>query len=786
MLRIPEAFEQDVRRIARELFPRSGGYSADIYEGRERDSVIDDGETIHIIEATCDLKKAKAERDLEKSVALKKELQTKYLDRNFKIWFVTQRDPTADQNGVVQKAKKSARCPVIGLSLAAFAQRLVDARGYLMAREKYPFGSIRSLNPDGGISVPEDEFIALDMVSVSDSTVIDPERLAESISNTGGIHIISGDFGAGKSMTARHIFRRLSDKSVRGHELNFPVFLNLRDHVGQDDPASALYDHGRRLGFSPPEGLIRAWRAGFVHLFLDGFDEISSSRFRTDAKGLRRVRFRAMKLLREFIEVHPRKSAGLVITGRQNYFGSENELRQALGVENASASMLSLTDFNTEQVQTYLHRIGLDKQAVPDWLPSRPLLVGYLAVKGAFGSTDVGLSGMSRAEGWDYLLDRICEREGKQIAELGGDPREVRSYIERLATRARSTTSGRGPISISELDRIFRQVFPSTPDEAAQQLLLRMAGLTTASVAPNDALIPSAPDQEDAREFIDDDFVNAARAGDVHRFIENPYDSDLVEFFSDTNCTWRMSDLGVEIANRLSAKIVLGKMRFALKRAANDISAPILAIDMLEQLIAKGQACVIESNQPETVIIRNAYIKDFEFSSGVDLTGIEFKECIFDQISVDRHAGDVLGPRMVECVVGLAVGVVSREDIPAKIIDDYTSIDNYRMVGEVEDVPFNHLLPVGSRVLLASLRKLFVQAGRARKQNAFPRGLDDSERPYVADILALIQKYKFAYPQRMGGPPLWIPNRALTKDALSILHAPQESDHEMLKEAREL
>ncbi len=784
MLRESEAFEQEVRRIARELFPRSGGYSAVIMNGRERDGIIDDGETIHIIEATCQPKKLKAEQDLDKSIELKKEIQRQYTDRNFKIWFVTQRDPTADQEAVVQKAKSLARCPVIGLSLAAFAQRLVDARGYLMAREKYPFGSVRSLNPAVVERVPEGDFIALDMVRTSDSTVIGPDALGQYIAEYGGLHLITGDFGAGKSMTTRHIFRILSDKILLGSALNFPVFLNLRDHVGQDDPASALYDHARRIGFAPPEGLVRAWRAGFVHLFLDGFDEISSSRFRSDVRGLRGVRFRAMKLLREFIEGHPKTSAGLVITGRQNYFGSLSELREALGLSSNPAPILSLTDFTTEQVQSYLKRMGLSEQAVPYWLPSRPLLLGYLAVKGAFGATDVGLAEMSRAEGWDYLLDRICEREGKQIEALGGDSKEVRHYIERLATRARSTTSGRGPIPTSELDRIFRQVFPSTPDEAAQQLLLRMAGLTTA--ASGDALIPSAPDQEDAREFIDDDFVNAARAGDLVRFINDPYNADLIEFFSDTNCTWLMNDLGVEVAVHKTAEITPGKIYFALKRAANEISAGALALDLLEQMKVHDRSIGLLRGRQETITIRNAYIEEFEFCAGADLTWAEFRECIFERVTVDRQDGAILGPRMVDCVVGQAFGVVSRDDIPGSIIDDLTTIDTYLMVTDIDKEKWKHTLPVGVRVLLASLRKLFVQQGRARKENAFPRGLDDSERPYVPNILALLQKYEFAFPQRMGGPPLWVSNRARAKEALTILHAPQESNHDILKEAREL
>jgi hypothetical protein len=129
---------------------------------------------------------------------------------------------------------------------------------------------------------------------------------------------------------------------------------------------------------------------------------------------------------------------------------------------------------------------------------------------------------------------------------------------------------------------------------------------------------------------------------------------------------------------------------------------------------------------------------------------------------------------------------MSREDVPQSIIDEITTIDSYVLVTNPGKEAWKQALPAGTRVLLASLHKLFVQAGRARKENAFPRGLDDSERPYVTSVLSLLQKYSFAYPQRIGGPPIWIPNRVMSKDAMAILRAPQESTHGILKEAREL
>jgi hypothetical protein len=93
-------FEFEVRRIASELFPRAKVNGPVIVDGLERDGIFNDGEVIHVFESTTSRRKDKAEKDLEKSVNLVKSLRRKYFEVNFKIWFITQTEPTADQISV--------------------------------------------------------------------------------------------------------------------------------------------------------------------------------------------------------------------------------------------------------------------------------------------------------------------------------------------------------------------------------------------------------------------------------------------------------------------------------------------------------------------------------------------------------------------------------------------------------------------------------------------------------------------------------------------------------------
>ena len=175
-------FEQEARRVARELFPRGGGFGPVILDGRERDGVLNDGETIHIIEATCNPQKAKAKQDLEKSYELKKQLQRVHEGYNYRIWFITEKDPTPDQIAEAEAARKKAKCPVTALSLSAFSQRLVDAPSYLSLREKYPFGSVRNPNPaEPSRPVDEKQFIPIDMVDTESHEITSPNELVDEI-----------------------------------------------------------------------------------------------------------------------------------------------------------------------------------------------------------------------------------------------------------------------------------------------------------------------------------------------------------------------------------------------------------------------------------------------------------------------------------------------------------------------------------------------------------------------------------------------------------------------------
>ena len=352
-------FENEVRRVARALWPEARYSGAAMAEGRERDGIFETEECIHLLEATTSRRLEKAREDIGKSVSLASRLQRSSSHKAVRCWFVTRDEPTAEQ----RKPAKKHKAFLTILSFSQFQSRLIDVGVYLTARENYAFGSVR--DPVTGSPILSAEYVPLALAELGKSTICTPADVVEHLAKGSRI-VLLGDYGAGKSMTLRYIHRRLATRYYRAQTPQFPVHLNLRDHYGQTDPAEILERHARTIGFEHPAHLVRAWRAGYVLLLLDGFDEVTGLSIQGLWRKLRDNRYRVMEPVRtRLISEHP-VGRGLVIAGRAHFFDSDSERRTSLGTNGMLE--LSLNEFTDEQVREYL-RIRKLSGSVPAWLP---------------------------------------------------------------------------------------------------------------------------------------------------------------------------------------------------------------------------------------------------------------------------------------------------------------------------------------------------------------------------------------------------------------------------------
>jgi NACHT domain len=733
-------FENEARRVARALWPEARYSGAVLVDGRERDGIFETEECIHLLEATTSRRLDKAKEDVGKLAALATKFQRGSSHKAVRAWLVTRDEPTADQRQVTDKHRSFLTI----LSFSQFQARLIDVRAYLAARENYAFGSVR--DPVTGAVQPSVVYVPLALAEARQGTVHMPDDVVEFLAS-GKRVVLLGDYGAGKSMTLQYVYRSLARRYYKGQSSQFPVYLNLRDHYGQMEPAEILERHARIIGFEHPAHLVRAWRAGYVFLLLDGFDEITALTIQGLWRKLRENRYRTMEPVRRLVSEHP-TTLGLAVTGRAHFFDTDAERRTALGLT-GSFLELSLNEFTDEQIQQYLERRGLSG-AVPAWLPSRPLLVAYLASKGLLKDVVGHLAaGLDPADGWNLLLDKISEREAQ--IEPGIDGPTVRRILERLATKARSAADGLGSLSSDEIVAAFREICGYPPDDRGMVLLQRLPGL---GIEPGEA---------ETRRFIDESFAETCRAGDVCAFAERPYDASL--FSGPLECS--AGSLGVSVAaTKLSSAVFPASKLTAAIQHACELGNSYLAGDLVLAAIEAGHE--IKSD----VYVREILVPEIELPANMPRANqVHFQDCLFGELEIDPEADATVFPRFEGCFVAALVGRVSQDDLPSGVFRDCV-IDAFATGAGTTNQVLDVQLPLGVRVLITVLKKLFERRGRGRKENALYRGLDHRARRLVPEVLQLLRTHGIAFPCRRGVDTIWLPERSARARVGKIASSP--------------
>lgn len=762
-LRDPKTFENEVRRIARQLWPDAQFSGAAMLAGRERDGVFETEECVHLVEATTSRKKEKAKQDIDKLVKEARASQRRTPTKAAKGWFITRDEPTAEQREVGRK--HTALVNIV--SFAQFHAQLIDSRAYLSARASYPFGSVR--DPASGDTKSEMAFVPLDMLRLSDSTTTSVVDVKKGLA-AGKSYVLLGDYGAGKSMTLRHLFRELRDEHLRDRSSLFPVYLNLRDHYGQTDTAEVLERHARAIGFGSAHHLVRAWRAGYAILLIDGFDETTTLGIQGLWRQLKDNRYRAMEIVRRFIRENP-SEVGLIVAGRAHFFDAADERKRSLGLKQETIE-LSLNEFTDEQIAEYLRKSGL-RGSVPPWFPTRPLLVGYLVARGLLsevvseGSEDSGINFWNDpATGWDHLIDRISEREAE--IEAGIDGSTIRAILERLASRARGKSNGVGPLTAEDVIECFSEVCGYQPDERGMVLLQRLPGL---GVDRQD---------ENTRAFIDEDYVDACRAGDVLRFIEDPFNFDSrvlgeveipLGFVGLKICTGRSHEIGCTAS----------KLEAALRRAKEIFQSDHIPADIVRVMLDGGW------DLSERTYIHGVFIGEFEIDAeGPNAANLLFQDCFFSRVELDPRVATAKVPTFQSCYIDELEGRISRADLPSDKFDNDSVIEHFAAEQQTTNLILDLDLPIGRKVMLTVLRKLYQRRGSGRKHSALVRGLDQRARRFVPDVLKLLQAEGLASQYRTGSTTIWLPDRGQMARVGKLISAPSRSRDSLLTKSDEL
>lgn len=741
-------FEKEVLRVARNLWKRDITGGAEFVDGRERDAIFYEDDVIHLVEATIERSEEKAKNDTKKLARLAGDMRKKHPDYVVKCWFITRDEPTDRQRA----AARAANYTIHAVGFKEFQGRLIDAKEYIRARENHRFGSAHIPSESGS----QLKYVPIDIKERSSTNLCSLADISQSLC-LGKRISLTADFGAGKSMVLREIFHTLSRKYLEGKIPQFPVHINLREHSGTQYPDEILERHARIIGFKDPTKLVRAWRAGYVILLLDGFDEITSLGFQGKWAKLKEVRYRALVAVRELIDSQPAE-AGVIVAGREFYFDSYGELRSALAL--GMALELTLNEFSDEQVAALLSVLDISANKVaPAWLPKRPLFVATLALRGYLADVR-GSHSASVGDGWNDLVASICRRESKISIAL--DAETIRRVLERVATVARSR-SGQSALSQLDLVNAFSDVCGYAPDEQGLLLLERLPGLGIATVGA------------ESRAFVDSDFECALGAGDVCRYFVEPWSSDgAVE-----ETARPLTSVGIAVG----ASILVGDTRAnnadpALQRARGN---SCLTFDLLE--LARS----IGSSVSSAVSVSDLHIGHFEVGGKWPVgVSIYLNDCILDILDVDPASEFAENTRIQGCLIRSISGVHAIGDLPKDFLDGRSDVEDFADGAATNASILETDLALPVRVMLVILRKLYMQMGAARRENAFYRGLDTNAQRYVEDILDVLGSEGLASREKRGGEPLVIPDRAQMRRIIDVISAPSTSMDPLLVRVRKM
>lgn len=173
-----------------------------------------------------------------------------------------------------------------------------------------------------------------------------------------------------------------------------------------------------------------------------------------------------------------------------------------------------------------------------------------------------------------------------------------------------------------------------------------------------------------------------------------------------------------------------------------------------------------------SVSVRGVLVRHIECSSSnADLSTVLFRDCYFSRIEVDTDLDQSKLPVFSQCYVEELDGRVSESDLPqgrfkeCEISSFVTTTETMAKVLELE-------IPLGSRVCLTILKKLYERSGSGRKENALYRGLNTHARRLVPTVLKILQSENLAIPIKTRGTTIWLPSRNHRARVGRIIAAP--------------
>lgn len=616
---------------------------------------------------------------------------------------------------------------------------------------KKPFGSIRG--PEDGRFDADLKYTPTKILDTVSGDYLHTGAIVRQVSRSPLRALIVGEYGAGKSMALRDIFQKLSKKYRNGEDAQFPVYVNLRDHIEQYDPDECLRRHASSVGMKKPQNLIKAWRSGLVYLLLDGFDELAPRIATSSRRRAQDLRNSAINLVRRLVEETP-KEGSIILAGRNNYFDTNAELHSAIGVK-SNWKIYEIHDLDDGDLARFIADHGW-ASGVPDWVPKKPLLISYVKQNGLIDDKgDVEMNISDPAAGWDFLVQKICEREVNQVY-VALEPEELRKIYGRLATFARRRSDRRGPLSFSDCRRAFVEVTGVEPEERSVTAILRLPGLSGSLTG-----VDASELERGSRFFVDPDLADCLSAGDVEDAIRLPHGYNIA---THEGIMHPLGELGRSVVfNRINPD---GESR--LRESLRVFSEQRTAAS---QNICADLVSIVFSNAvkiPTKTVLSNIFLEKLPIEGDADFSSFTFDTCGFEKIVVDVVPGGNM-PTFQNCQIEYISAPTVMESCLRRKISQRNQIDRTEIIDVSYDTLRNDGAPEDYLDLISVIDKVFIQSTRGRQLGAIYRGRSEDRRGHIRDILDAMSRGGWISMVRRGGTEIIVPNMSRAAEAKAII-----------------
>ena len=316
------------------------------------------------IETTCNTQIEKIRTDINNRLGFLR--KHKIFENVFvECYMVLGYEPTASMVEYASVAKIQI------LSFNSFKKQFFDYYPYSTQRYKKTFGSAFDL------TTGKDDAKEYIGVNYTDSSGIlyKISDIADALKRGKRI-ILLGDYGTGKSRCIKEVFNNLAQNP------DFYTFcINLRDNWGLKRKSEIINRHFEELGLSgSAEKALRLSTQDNCIFLLDGFDEIGSQSWSTNPKKLVSLRKKALQGIAQIVS---ESVGGVIISGREQYFNTHEEMLQALGLVKKDGVLVLYypEEFTEEEMQQYLEAGTAPVLVgnIPDWIPRKPLTYNVLS-----------------------------------------------------------------------------------------------------------------------------------------------------------------------------------------------------------------------------------------------------------------------------------------------------------------------------------------------------------------------------------------------------------------------